>query len=359
MPDMFGNTMPDDVAAQQAREAAAGRTRRAVGGQNYPQQQIPPEYQTWGNLAETTAQQYPNFQNWTPGQGPPPISEIEKVMGMAGVMGDPYDMTRYRQFLNNERLGFSPEANWRATRTQRSPLHGEPEQESGGPRGFTAPRSQLVPGRQGQLQDIFSFPEAYQNWPRLGQTPYHIGERTPQLIAGYHPTQDYFHLTPAVFSPWQRSIMDIGRPASSLMTHEIAHAAQAHAGRPALSVPPTQLRDYLTNYLDDPGFQQTPQYRKFIDTAMYLNQRYPNMPPERKAYEAFIQAYNAQAGESIPLTAEWRRNFSPQRLASETPAKSMEDMMARNQFISEKIRYPISNFYDSPFAQWWRRNIWP
>lgn len=312
MPDIFGNPTPEDMA-QQAREAAAGRLRRGAMGQQSTQPQIPYGYQTWGNLAETTAQQFPNFQGWTPGQGPPPQSELEKTLGMAGIFLPAFRRDPLMRAQSMQAEGATPSEMWAATQTAQYPLTGRWLQEIPGVGGVMNPSlAEAIRNRQPvsptAMREVFDYPELYAEHGQYGD----IGFQ-------YLPQQKFSgrHFPPQQTLP--RGMIQLGGDITnndprSVIHHELQHRASRGldlVGKPAAS------------FQSEAFTEGTPAYQHYLN----IKQQYPHIPDNVARSMGGSLAYRDWPDEQMSRLSQFRRDFDPSRIAREPPFTSLLRML--------------------------------
>lgn len=306
MPDQWGNATTADMA-QQARDTAAQRLRQGAIGQQQPQPQIPQDYQSWGNLAQIAAQQFPNFQNWTPGQGPPPISEIEKVMGMAGITTLPYNMQMLEEAQRLSRAGRDAGEIWRRTQTELSPLDYNWTQEIPGAKGRFKSIAQLAretnaenPGRR--LGDYINHPELFnlqpqmQDWHLIADPHRLIGNKA-SFTAGteYNP--------PAI--RWNPYLLTKPEEFLASMNHELQHGYNWLTNRPR-GLSPEEIRRMIR-------FQ------------------FPGASPLDVESTAYSH-YRLQPTEQEARLSSWRGRMLPIQRQAISPYESLQHMLERERY---------------------------
>lgn len=310
----------DTALADIARQVAAQRLGRGARREQRPEPEIPHDYQTWGNLAEATAAQFPDFRNWDPRSGqPPPQSEIKKTIGLAGILGEPYDASRLNRAMSMHAGGAHPFDIWRRTQTVRWPQPYNYEQEISGPRGLTQSPLQIIRAGAQPLESIYHYPELYSRIPQIGQMPV---EWRPDLqqnaTAAYDYGQRRFQLGRSFFNDPDRA-----------MEHEIQHAADDLRGLPLASGRPPVYEQLAQGH--------GPDLAAVIQEFNRLRTRFPHLPEE----EALLRATNKAEYYSLPWEersrlSEWRLPLSAPRAARISPYESIRNMRAREQNIGDR-----------------------
>lgn len=337
MPDEWGNATTADMA-EQARQAAALRMRQSTMRQQpYQQPQVPQDYQSWGNLAETTARAFPNFQNWTPGQGPPPQSEIEKVIGLAGIMGRPYDQGRFDLARQLERQGASPGAIWQQTQTARGIGHKQWQQEIPGRGNVIGTPGDFLNNLGGPVRNVFSYPELYRHYPQIGEYPVFSHPDLPGN-AGFLPAHpaDPLRGGQAFFINPQR-FFSSPQMSNSAMTHEMTHAVDELSGFP--------LGQGLNTIAKQIHRQKGPAWQEYLKAR----QQYPGYHDDVLRAQGLYATYARQPSEIRARLSEYRMPMSEKARRYHSQESSLAKMLEKERARVPGEMYEMNQQYKQEY----------